>query len=59
MEIKPVAAKLPDINIMLTHEEADSLQSMMYEARSYAADCGENTKRHDNFIDALELALGT
>jgi len=59
MDIKAIAPALPDIHITLTNLEADGLQSMLYEARSYANDCGECTEEHNRIILALEAALGT
>jgi hypothetical protein len=59
MEIKAVASELPDIHISMTNIEADALQSMLYEARSYASDCGESVEDHNTFIELLEEALGT
>ena len=59
MEIDPVASEKPDIRILMTHAEAQGLQSMLYEARAYAQDCQESTVPHDSFIRALEKSLNT
>ena len=58
MEMKTFQAKLPDIHIQLSNEEAHELRQMLYEAQSYANDCGEVTMQHEAFIRAIETVLG-
>ena len=57
MEIKTVQAARPDIHIVLSNDEADSLMSMVIEGKAYADDCGESVDRHENFIAMLSTAL--
>ena len=59
MEMKTLQAKLPDIHIQLSNEEAHELCQMLYEAKSYAHDCDEVTMmKHEAFIHGLETVLG-
>lgn len=58
MEMKTFQAKLPDIHIQMSNEEAHELRQMLYEAKSYANDCGEVTMKHEAFIHGLETVLG-
>jgi len=58
MDITTIALKRPDVQIRMTSDEADDLQSMLYEARAYASDCGDSVEDHDKVIALLELVIG-
>ena len=54
MIVETVEKKVkPDVVITLSWENAEQLHSMLYEAKSYAADCGEATDTHTEFLMTL------
>jgi len=57
MEITAVPSSKPDIVIKMSDQEARELHNMLWEAKSYAADCGESTTTHIIYIDMLSDIL--
>lgn len=58
MIVETVEKKVkPDVVITLSWENAEQLHSMLYEAKSYAADCGEATDTHTEFLITLGRVL--
>ena len=57
MEMSTLPSAKPDVLIKLTYEEAAELHGMLWEAKAYASDCGENTDRHLRVISMLTDVL--
>jgi len=57
MEMTTVPSSKPDIVIKMSDEEARELHGMLWEAKSYASDCGESTATHMSYIDMLSDIL--
>jgi hypothetical protein len=57
MEAHRIKPTKPRIQLKLDWDDLEALISMLYEAKAYAADCGETTQRHQMFIDVLDEVL--
>ena len=57
MEMTAIPSRKPDIIIKMSDQEARELHSMLWEAKSYAAGCGEFTTIHERYIEMLSDIL--
>ena len=53
MKVETIQAAKPDVVITLSWDSAQQLYSMLYEAKSYASDCGESTDMHQEYLTIL------